>query len=134
MCVYVCACVIECFVSVCVCVFLCVFVSVCVCMCACVCVYIYVCLRVCVCVCMCVPCVCSCVISNEWDGVSNSLTFAHDFIFGAMTLHERFMRPLSAGSPAPSLLPHTSYLLLADFSRFVCDAYFQHQRQMCVCV
>jgi len=35
-------------------------------------------------------------ISNEWDGVSNSLTFAHDFIFGAMTLHERFMRPLSA--------------------------------------
>jgi len=26
-------------------------------------------------------------ISNEWDnGNSNSLTFAHDFIFGAMTL------------------------------------------------
>ena len=33
-------------------------------------------------------------ISNEWDkGMSNSLTFVHDFIFGAMTLQERFMRP-----------------------------------------
>ena len=32
-------------------------------------------------------------ISNEWDGVSNALTFAHDFIFGAMTLQVPHLDP-----------------------------------------
>ncbi|KAJ1475367.1 hypothetical protein T484DRAFT_1828644, partial [Baffinella frigidus] len=31
-------------------------------------------------------------ITNEFDGHSNSLTFVHDFVFGAMTLTERHSR------------------------------------------
>eukprot|EP00961_Rhodomonas_salina_P002618 36385-Rhodomonas_salina.1 len=31
-------------------------------------------------------------ITNEFDAQSNALTFVHDFVFGAMTMEERYMR------------------------------------------
>lgn len=36
-------------------------------------------------------------ITNEFNGQSNTLTFVHDFVYGAMTMEERHMRGDSIG-------------------------------------